>query len=328
MKAIVCTEYGNADVLKMQDITQPTPSNDEVLIKIKATSINISDWYLLTGKPLMLRAESGIRKPKLSVLGADVAGVVEAVGPNASKFKIGDAVFGDLSWASRGGFAEYVAVSEKHLAAKPENVSFEDASAVPISAVTALQALRDRAEIQTGQKVLINGASGGVGSYALQLAVYFGAEVTAVVSTRKVEQARQLGAAHVVDYTQEDFTQQNDRYDLVLGVNGNRSPFEYRKVLAPNGMCVIVGGTMRQIFQGMLLGPIATMGRNMKIGSFMVKESTDDLAFVADLIAENRIISLIDRCYPLDQGIDAMRYFGEGHANGKVIISMQPSATA
>src|SRR5437588_3850317 len=254
MKAVVYTKYGSPDVLKLQEVEKPTPKDDEALVKIHAVSINAVDWGRMRGKPAFARfLMGGFRKPKYSILGSDIAGQVEAVGKDVTQFQPGDEVFGGVGV---GGFAEYASVRESRLLLKPANVSFEAAAAVPIAAVTALQALRDKGHVQPGQKVLINGASGGVGTFAVQLAKTFGAEVTAVCSTRNLDQARAIGADHVIDYTREDFTKNGQRYDLILAANGDHAIAEYQRALSHHGICVALGGSLSQFFQGVLLGPL------------------------------------------------------------------------
>ena len=321
MKAVVQLEYGTPDVLQLKEVEKPAPQANEVLVKVHAVSLNIRDWYLLTGSPFISRLYTkGLLKPGTAKLGADIAGVVEAVGSRVVQFKPGDQVFGDISAHERVGLAEYVSVPENALVLKPANVSFEDAAAVPMAAVTALQGLRDK--IQPGQKVLVHGASGGVGTFAVQLAKSFGAEVTAVCSTRNVEIARSIGADHVIDYTKEDFTQHGQQYDLILAVNGNRPVSDYQRALKPNGIFVCAGGSMRQIFQAMLLGPLMSKFGNKKLGNVAAQPSREDLAFVGDLLNTGKLRPVIDRCYPLSEVPEALRYLGEKHARGKIVITI------
>ena len=267
MKAIVYTQYGApSDVLHFKEVERPTPSDNEVLIKVHAASINAAEWHLVRADPFLARFATGLLKPKNTIPGADVAGRVEAVGRSVKLFRPGDEVFGDLSACGWGAFAEYVCANENALALKPANMTFEQAAAVPLAAVTALQGLRDKGQIKAGQKVLINGASGGVGTFAVQIAKAFGAEVTAVCSTTKVDMVRSLGADRVIDYTQEDFTKNGHRYDLILAANGNRSISDYKRALAPKGRYVVTGGSMAQLLQAMLLGPLLSMAgrQNMR----------------------------------------------------------------
>ena len=268
MKAIVVHKYGSPDVLQLKEVAKPTPKDDEVLVKVHAASVNAADLHFLRGKPFLMRLMGyGLLKPKNTILGADIAGRVEAVGSNVKQFQPGDEVFGDLSGSGWGGFAEYVCASEDALVLKPANMTFEQAAAVPIAAVTALQGLRDKGHIQPGQKVLINGASGGVGTFAVQIAKSFGAEVTAVCSTRNVDMVRSIGADHVIDYTQEDFTKNGQRYDLIIAANGYHSISDYKRALSPKGTYVMTGGSATQMFQAMLLGPWISRTGSKKMGN-------------------------------------------------------------
>jgi len=322
MKAIVYTEYGPPDVLKLEAVEKPTPGDDEILIKVHAAAVNAADWHLLRGDPFLLRLTTGLLKPKNKILGADVAGRVEAVGKNVKQFQPGDEVFGDLSASGWGGFAEYVCTRENALVLKPARVTFEEAAAVPMAAVTALQGLRDKGQIQPGQKVLINGASGGVGTFAVQIAKSFGAEVTAVCSTGKMDMVRSIGADQVIDYTEEDFTQNGQRYDLILAANGYHPLSDYKRALSPEGIYVMIGGSMAQIFQAMLLGPWMTMTGSQKMGNLLAKPNNQDLLFMGELLEAGKVVPVIDRCYPLSEVADALRYVEEGHARGKVIITV------
>ena len=321
MKAIVCTRYGPPDVLKLEEIQKPTPGDDEILVEVHAASVNYSNLILVRGKPFVARLGFGLLKPKLKIPGSDIAGRVEAVGRNAKQFQPGDEVFGDLSNCGRGGYAGYVCVPENVLALKPANISFEEAAAVPEAALVALQALRDKGQIKAGQKVLIYGASGGIGTFAVQIAKYFGAQVTGVCSTRKLDMVRSIGADHVIDYTQEDFTQNGQRYDLIVATAGYRSIFDYKRALSPKGMYVATGGSMAQIFQGLLIGPWISMTGSKKLGSLAVKPNKD-LAFMKELIEAGKVKPVIDRCYKLSEVAEALRYYGEGHAKGKVVITV------
>jgi len=322
MKAIVYTEYGPPDVLQFTEVAKPTPKDDEVLIRIHAASLNSLDWRLMRGKLVFARLfAGGLRKPKDGRPGRDVAGQVEAVGRNVTQFKPGDEVFG----ACRGAFAEYACTIEDRLALKPANISFEDAAAVAVAALTALQGLRDKGHIQRGQKVLIDGASGGVGTFAVQIAKSFGAEVTAVCSTRNVETARSIGAHHVIDYTREDFTRSGQRYDLILAANAYHSIFDYRRALGQNGIYVMAGGGGAQILQGMLLGPLLSLIGSKKMRFFITKRSKTDLALLKDLLEAGKIVPVIARRYPLRDAAEALRYLAEGHAQGKVVITVEHS---
>ena len=322
MKAVVYTKYGSPDVLQLKEVEKPTPKDNEVLIRIHAASANAADWHLLRGDPFLLRLGYGLLKPNNTILGADIAGRVEAVGNNVTQFQPGDEVFGDISGCGLGGFAEYVSVPEHAVISKPASMTFEEAAAVPMAAVTALQGLRDKGQIQPGQKVLIHGASGGVGTFAVQIAKAFRAEVTAVCSTRKVDLVRSIGADHVIDYTQEDFTKNGQRYDLILAANGNRSMFEYKRALAPKGRYVVIGGSMTQIFQAMLLGPLLSMAGRQNIGNVRARPNQKDLACMKELLEVGNVVPVIDRCYPLSETAEAIRYLEAGHARGKVVITV------
>jgi NADPH:quinone reductase-like Zn-dependent oxidoreductase len=322
MKAMIYTEYGPLDVLKLVDIEKPAPKAREVLIKVQAASVTFGDLAAVKGEPFMVRFSLGLREPKFKVLGKDVAGIVEAVGVNATQFQPGDEVFGDLSESGWGAYAEYVAVPENALVHKPANISFEAAAAVPESAVVALQGLRQKGQIQPGQKVLIYGASGGIGTFAVQIAKSFGAEVTGVCSTRNLDMVRSLGADYVIDYTKEDFTQNGQQYDLILATAGYRSIFDYKRALALNGKYVATGGSMAQVFQPMLLGPwLSTGGR--KMSNLAMKPDTKDLTFIKELIEAGKIQPVIDQVFPLQELPAALRHYGEGHSRGKVVIIME-----
>lgn len=324
MKAIVYTRYGSPAVLHLQEVEKPAPADAQVLVRVHAVSVNAMDWHLLQGEPAVARLMLGFPRPKAPILGADIAGCVEAVGPTATQFQPGDAVFGGIG---RGGFAEYVAVQESTLVRKPANVGFEAAAAVPIAALTALQALRDNGHIQPGQKVLINGASGGVGTFAVQLAKVFGAEVTGVCSTRNVAMVRDIGADHVIDYTHEDFTRNGQRYDLIVDIAANRSVSEYKRVLSPQGICVVAGfSTMPHMVRSMVLGSWASRTGRQKFVRFVAKLNPQDLALLKDLLEAGKIVPVLDRQYPLSAVPDALRYFGEEHARGKIVITVAPAA--
>ncbi len=319
MKAIVYTHYGPPDVLKLEEVEKPTPKDDEVLVKVHAASVNAADLHLLRGKPFLFRLMSGLLKPKNTILGAAVAGRVEAVGKNVKEFQPGDEVFGDM----RGGFAEYVCAREDALVLKPANLSFEQAATVPIAAVTALQGLRDTGQIQPGQKVLIHGASGGVGTFAVQIAKSFGAEVTAVCSTRNVDMVRSMGADQVIDYTREDFTHNGQRYDLILAANGYHPISAYRRALRPKGIYVMTGGSTAQMFQAMLLGPLISMTGRKKMRNGGGGPNTKDLVFMKELLKAGKVIPVIERRYPLGETAEALRYLEDGHARGKVVITVE-----
>ncbi|KGE17430.1 NAD(P)-dependent alcohol dehydrogenase [Paenibacillus wynnii] len=323
MKAVVYTTYGSPDVLQLKEVKKPTPKDNEVLVKVHAVSANAADLHLLRADPFLTRLMSGLLKPKNTILGSDIAGRIEAVGRNVKEFQAGDEVFGDISGCGWGGFAEYVSVPEHVLVLKPANRTFEQAAAVPMAAVTALQGIRDKGQIQAGQKVLINGASGGVGTFAVQIAKSFGAEVTAVCSTGKINMVRALGADHVIDYTQEDFTKNGQQYDLIIAANGYHSILEYKKSLNPTGIYVMTGGSMAQMFQAMLLGPWISMTGSKKMHNAMAKPNQKDLTFIKELLEAGTIVPVIDRKYPLCKVPEALRYLEEGHAIGKVIITVE-----
>jgi NADPH:quinone reductase-like Zn-dependent oxidoreductase len=324
MKAIVYEKFGPPDVLQLKEVENPTFNEDEVLVKVQAASVNAYDWHLLTADIFLVRLMGGgLNKPKNTILGADIAGRVEAVGRNVKQFRPGDEVFGDISANGNGGFGEYVSVPESALALKPANLSFEEAAAVPMAAVTALQGLRDEGQIQPGQKVLIQGASGGVGTFAVQIAKSFGAEVTAVCSTRNLDQARSLGADHVIDYTQEDFTQNGQQYDLILAVNGYHPMSAYERALNPKGIYVMAGGSTAQIFQAILLGPWMSKTGGKKMGNVSAKPNQKDLDFMKELLESGKVVPVIDRRYSLHEVPEALRYLGEGHARGKVVITVE-----
>jgi NADPH:quinone reductase-like Zn-dependent oxidoreductase len=322
MKAITHTKYGSPDVLELKEIEKPTPGDNEVLIKVHAVSVNAYDWHLMRGEPFPARFYVGFPNPKKTILGADVAGRVEAVGKSVKQFQPGDEVFGDLAGTDVCGFAEYVCAPENRLVSKPVNLTFEEAAAFPMASVTALQGLRDKGQIQAGQKVLINGAGGGVGTFAVQIAKAFGAEVTAVCSTKNMEVARSLGADHVIDYTKEDFTQNGHCYDLILGANGYHSLAEYKRVLNPNGSYVMTGGSNAQMFQALLFGAWMSRNGNKKMGTLEAKPNQKDLAFVKELFEAGKVKPVIDRCYPLSKIREAIRYLEAGHAKGKVVITV------
>ncbi len=322
MKAIVATKYGTPDVLELQEMTKPTPKDNEVLIKVLATSVNAADWHLLRGDPFMIRLLYGLFSPKNTILGADIAGQVEAVGQDVKRFQVGDEIFGDNANGGFGGFAEYVCVQADGFVLKPKSLTFEQAAAVPMAAVTALQGLRTLGQIQSGQKVLIHGASGGVGTFAVQIAKSFDTQVTAVCSATKVEMMRSLGADHVIDYNREDFSKNGVQYDLILAANGNRSIYDYKRALSPKGIYVMTGGSMRQIMQSLLLGPLISMTGTQKMLGLQAAPNQKDLAFINQLLETGKVVPVMDRSYPLNQVPDALRYLEQGHAKGKVVISL------
>ena len=321
MKAIVHHEYGSPDVLKLEEVEKPFPKDHEVLIKIHAVSLNGSDWEGLTGKPLYARL-GGLFKPGEGILGSDIAGRVEAAGKDIQQFQTGDEVFGE-TLRYGGGFAEYVCAPERGLVRKPASLTFEQAAAIPQGAVIALQGIRDKGQVQPGHKVLINGAGGSAGTFAVQLAKHYGAEVTGVDHTGKLDYMRSLGADHVVDYTQEDFTKTGKQYDLILDITAYRSVFAYQRALKPNGSYYAVGGSAVTFLQILLLGPWIrrTAGKNFHI--LAVHPNREDLVFITGLCEAGEVIPVIDRVYPFSEVPEALRYLGEGHANGKVIIKVE-----
>jgi NADPH:quinone reductase-like Zn-dependent oxidoreductase len=325
MKAIVCTKYGSPDVLQLQEVEKLSPQDDEVLIRIYAASVNARDWRFMRAKPFFIRLRpGGFLQPKNKILGADVAGRVEAIGSNVKQFKPGDDVFGYLPSATgRGTFAEYVCAKENLITLKPANLTFEQAAAVPLAAMTALQGLRDNGNIQPGQKVLINGASGGVGTFAVQIAKAFGTEVTGVCSTRNLEMVRSIGADHVIDYTREDFTRNGKHYDLILAANGYRPISEYLHALSSDGIYVVAGGSMLQLFQAALQGRRTSKTRSQKTYVVSLVQSQKDLAFLKELLESGKVVPVIDGRYPLSKTAEALRYFEKEHAQGKVVITLE-----
>lgn len=323
MKAIVHERYGMPDVLELRDVDLPTITDEQVLLRVRASSVNPAEWYTVTGPYFARLFGAGLRSPKSTKVGADVAGVVEAVGKDVTEFSPGDEVFG----TSGGAWAEYAPAREVRLVRKPANISFEEAAAVPIAALTALQALRDNGRVQPGQKVLINGASGGVGTYAVQLAKALGADVTAVCSTRNVDLVRSLGADRVVDYTKEDFTQLGERHDVMLDIAGSRPFRKFRRVLTRDAIVVIVGAKFPSNkgigpLSHILATRLASVGRSQTAKFFVAKINKEDMGFVAELLEAGKVRSVIDRSFTLSETAAAMRYLGEGHARGKVIITM------
>jgi len=322
MKAIVVEQYGTPEVMKYKDVEKPTPKENEVLVRIHAAALNMFDWHLLTADIFLVRLNAGLFKPKYKIPGADMSGQVEAVGKDVTQFKAGDEVYGDLAASGCGSFAEYVAVPEKALALKPVNLTFEEATAYPMAAVTALQGLRDQGKLQPGQKVLIQGASGGVGSFAVQIAKVLGAEVTAVCSTRNMEQVRSLGADHVIDYTREDFTRNGKQYDLILAVNGYHPINDYKRSLTPRGIFVMAGGSTKQIFEALLKSSFVSEKNGRQLGILTAQPKQKDLIFLKELSEAGRVKPVIDKRFPLNETAHALRYLGEGHARGKVVITV------
>ena len=314
------TQYGPPDVLQVKEVEKPAPKDSEILVKIHAASANPLDWHLMRASPFFVRLGGGLRKPKDPRLGADFAGQVEAVGNHVTQFQPGDEVFG----AGTGSFAEYASVPENRVALKPTKSSFEEAAAVPVAAITALQGLREKGHIHSGQTVLVNGASGGVGTFAVQIAKAFGAEVTSVCSTRNVDMVRSIGADHVIDYTQEDFTKNGQHYDLIYDAVGNRSVSDYKRALNPNGTCVIAGfSSLPRLIEHVILGPLRSKTGNKKVGLMgKAKMNQKDLVYMKELLEEGLVVPVIDRRYPLSETAEALRYLEEGHARGKVVITV------
>ncbi len=322
MNAIVYTHYGLPDVLQFKEVEKPAPQDNEVLVKVQAASVNALDWHLLTADIFLVRLMGmGLFRPKNLILGADIAGQVEAVGKNVQQFRPGDEVFGDIG---HGGFAEYATAPARVLALKPAKLSFEAAAAVPVAALTALQGLRYSGKIQAGQRVLINGAAGGVGTFALQIAKALGAEVTAVCSARNMEQARKLGADHVIDYAKENFTQGGQQYDLIFAANGYHSLAAYKQTLTPRGRYVMAGGNSRQIFEAMLLGSWMSEKGGRTMGNVSAHIDQKDMLTIIELLETGKVVPEIDKCYPLTDVAEALRYLGAGHARGKLVIKVVP----
>jgi NADPH:quinone reductase-like Zn-dependent oxidoreductase len=322
MKAIVFTQYGQPDVLEFKDVEKPTPKDNEVLVKVHAASVNDWDWGLLRGTPFANRLFFGLLKPKIKIPGGDIAGQVESVGNNIKKFKPSDEVYGDLSGSGFGAFAEYVCAREDDLVMKPASMTFDEAAAVPQAAILALQGFRDKRKIRPGQKVLINGAGGGAGTFAVQIAKSFGAEVTGVDSTRKLDIMRSIGADHVIDYTREDFTKKGESYDWILDFAAHHSVFDYYRALSPEGIYVIIGGISARILQVLFLGPLISMTTSKKMHLLMHKQNKD-LALMEELFKAGKVKPVIDKRYPLSEVPEAFRYFGEGLHRGKVVITVE-----
>lgn len=321
MKAIVRTRYGSPDVLELRDIDTPNPKDNQVLVGVHSASVNPLDWHILRGKPFLLRIMGyGLLKPKHQVLGADIAGRVEALGGSVTKFKVGDEVFG----SSLGGFAEFACAGENKLVQKPSVLSFDRAAAVPIAGLTALQALRDHGHLQPGQRVLINGASGGVGTFAVQIAKALGAEVTGVCSGRNLELVRSIGADHVIDYTREEYWSSGKTFDLILDNAAGRSLLRPLSALTPTGTYVMIGGAMSNFLKEPFLKPLYSRKKGKKFTGMLARITAKDLSFLKDLLEAGKVVPVIDRKYPLSETPQAIRYVEEGHARGKVIIVVQP----
>jgi NADPH:quinone reductase-like Zn-dependent oxidoreductase len=323
MKAMVYTQYGAPlDVLQLKEVEIPAPNDDEVLIKVYASSINSAELHLIRADPFLTRMSTGYLRPTKTIPGADVAGQVEAVGKNVKQFKPGDAVFGDLSGCGWGAFAEYVCATENALLLKPTNMTFEQAAAVPVAGVTALQGLRNKGLIKSGQKVLINGASGGVGSFAVQIAKSFDTEVTGVCSTLKIDMLRSIGADHVIDYTQEDVTQSGQHYDLILDAAAYRPFSLYKRVLSPRGIYVFAGGSTSGLFRTMLQGSLMSKSEGQTFVTLMAGPNLMDLGFMKELLETGKVTPFIDKCYPLSEAAAALQYVEERHVQGKVVITV------
>ena len=329
MKAVVQREYGSLDCLALEEVPKPVPSDDQVLVEIHASSVNYNNLAFVRGTPFLTRFWTGLRRPKFPIPGSDIAGRVEAVGRNVKQLRPGDEVFGDISGCGYGAFAEYVCVPEQALAPKPAGTTFEEAAAAPQASIVALQALREKGKIRAGQKVLVYGASGGIGTFAVQIAKHFGAEVTGVCSGRNAEMVRSLGADHVVDYTKEDFLVAGTRYDLIVATAGYRSIFDYRRALSADGVYVATGGSMagpkamKQIFEALLIGPLISMAGKKKMGNWHLVMNRDDLMLMKELYETGSVRSVIDRTYALEDVAEALKYYGEGHTRGKIVIRVR-----
>jgi len=320
MNAIVRHTYGSPDVFHLEEVPKPTAGETDVLVRVHAASANAGDWHLMRGTPFPFRLVAGLLKPKHAIIGTDVAGRVESVGRRVTQFKPGDEVFGELSRSGFGGYAEYVVAPETALALKPSNASFEEAAATPTSGLTALQGLR-KAKIQAGQRVLIHGAAGGVGTFAVQVAKSFGTEVTAICGPGSVDVVRSIGADRVLDYTRDDFSKAGQRYDVILAVNGDRSIWDYRRALSRNGSYVMSGGSNRQLLHTLLYGPMLSLG-NQKFANLLTRPSQPDLVFLKDRIETGKVKPVIDRRYALREVPKAIQYVEEGHSRGKVVITL------
>jgi NADPH:quinone reductase-like Zn-dependent oxidoreductase len=318
MKAVVYEKYGSPEVHQLKEVEKPVPNENEILVKIHASAINSSDSTLTRGKPFLGRLWQGFLKPKNKTLGSDIAGQVEAVGSNIKEFKPGDDVFGDIGDIGFGGFAEYVTVSEKTIVLKPTNLTFKEAASIPQASVVALQGLRNHGQIKKGQKVLINGASSGIGTFAVQIAKSFGAEVTGVCSTNKIDMIHSIGADHVIDYTKEDFTKSRQLFDLIFDLHVSHSISEYKCALVPNGAYIACDFNPTSIF----LGPMISLFGNKKVKSYMAKLNTNDLRYIKELIETGKIKPIIDRCYSLNQIAEAINYYEEKHTKGKIVINI------
>jgi NADPH:quinone reductase-like Zn-dependent oxidoreductase len=326
MKAIVQTEYGSPDVLSLKEVDRPVVSNTGVLVRIHATSVHAGDWHLMRGTPWLVRLMfGGLFKPKIQILGTDMAGIVEAIGSEVTQFKLGDRVFGDLSESGFGGFAEYVCVPESALVLKPNNLTFAEAATVPVSALAALKGLRDVGKIQSGQQVLINGAAGGVGSFAVQIAKAHGAIVTAVCSSRNNEMVRSIGADHILDYTQIDITKTEQQYDLILDIAAYRSVFDYLPILKPKGTYVLVGGSTARIFQVLIFGSLISKLTGRKILPLISTPNQPDLLALKSMIEAKTLVPIIDRYYQLSEVPIALHRLEQRQVSGKISIRLIPA---
>lgn len=322
MRAVTQDRYGLPDVLTVREVDRPAQNREQVLIHVHAASLNFYDWHMTTGTPYMIRATSGLRQPDRSIPGADVAGVIEAVGDDVRGLGVGDAVFGDIG---HGAFAEYACTRVRNLARKPDNVSFQQAAATPMAGLTALQGLRDHGELRQGQRVLVNGASGGVGTFAVQIAKALGAEVTAVCSTTKVDMARSIGADRVIDYTTDDYTVSERGYDILLDNVGDRPWSETSRVLAPEGINVTITGPKHAVLgpmRNLLAGKIASRSDSRSLVWFTAQVKQEDLQSLARMLADGSVVPVIEKTYPLEMAPDALRYLGQGHALGKLVIAI------
>jgi len=322
MKAIVLTKYRSPEFFELKEIEKPKPGDNEVLVKVFAVAINSWDWEILIARPFVNRLMAGLLKPKrIKILGCDIAGTVEAVGKNVKQFQLGDEVFGDLSGCGWGGFAEYVCARDNALVSKPASMSFEQAAAIPQAGLLALQALRYKGQVQPGQKVLFNGAGGGVGTLGMQMAKSFGAEVTGVDTTEKLNIMRSAGADHIIDYTQEDFTKNGQHYDRIIDVAATRSVFDYKRALSPSGVFVMVGGSSSLVNKLLFLGPWISITESKKMGLLLHKPNKG-LDYMKELFEAGKVIPVIDSCYPLNKTAEAFRYYGGGQVKGKIIITV------
>jgi NADPH:quinone reductase-like Zn-dependent oxidoreductase len=322
MMAILHTKYGSFDVLKYGEVEKPTPRDDEALVKVHAAAINSGNMFPVSGKPFIARMSSGLLRPKYLNPGSDVAGRVEAVGKNVTQFNPGDEVFGDNYRGGFGTYAEYVCVPENELALKPANITFEEAASAAQAALVALQGLRNVGQIQAGQRVLVIGASGGNGTFAVQIAKAFGAEVTAVCSTRNIELVRSIGADHVIDYTQEDFAQNGEQYNLIIAMASYRPLQDYKRALRPGGIFVWAGGPLKGMFEAMALGPWVSRKGNKKLTNLSHQPNQGDLGYMAGLMEAGKVKPVIDRCFPLEETDEAFRHYAAGHMQGKVVITV------